>query len=402
MIWILITGCIYGQITWGADLPSVILLWCFIITASSILISTRYSFFLAITIGFGLILFQILEKEYILRPFKTWKNTTFQIDDAIEYAIVFTLIAGVSWISNREIFRSLLKVKASKLELQNERDSLEIKVAERTHELHRAQIEKINSMYQLVEFGRISSGLFHDLMTPLNTLSLVIQQIGRRKSDITTKIQSGTEFQQMEKQAEVCLRTSNRIIEFISLAKRQIQHVDDITKFEVSQEIQNSISLLQSKARQKEVRLSYSNQKKIYHLGSPTLFSHILTNLISNAIDAYDNYENSQPVVLIYLRKKNRQFEIKIKDFGSGIPIEIQSKIFDPFFTTKLEQGCGIGLSATKHTLEKYFNGNISFVSENRVSRQNIRPRSTTFIIKIPLIKSNSPIHKDPSAIIKN
>jgi drug/metabolite transporter (DMT)-like permease len=43
MILILIAGCVYGQVIWGADLPSVILLWAFIITASSILISTRYS-----------------------------------------------------------------------------------------------------------------------------------------------------------------------------------------------------------------------------------------------------------------------------------------------------------------------------------------------------------------------
>lgn len=388
LLWILIVGCTYGQITWGADLPSVILLWCFIITASSILISTRYSFILALSIGFGVIIFQILENKSVFQPLKAWKDTPFQLNDAIEYAVVFTLIAGVSWISNREIFKSLLKVKASKLELQKERDQLEIKVTERTRELHQAQIDKINSMYQLVEFGRISSGLFHDLMTPLNTLGLAMRQIE----------QTG-KTEQMVKQIDICLRTSNRIIDFISLAKRQIQHNDDTTQFEINEEIQNSISILQSKANQRRVTVKHYSQRKIQIYGSPTLFSHVITNIISNAIDSYEDKTQPDPqrqsiqresVVLIYTQKKHKQVEIKIKDFGSGIPVEIQSKIFDPFFTTKSIHGCGIGLSATKHTLEKYFKGEISLVSNVSIvsnPSQSLTPSGTTFIIKIPLTK---------------
>lgn len=395
MIWILVVGCTYGQITWGADLPSVILLWCFIITASSILISTRYSFFLTLAIGLSIIMFQILENNNVFKPFKAWKNTPFRLDDAVEYAVVFTLIAGVSWISNREIFKSLLKVKASQLELQNEKESLEIKVIERTKELHQAQVDKINGMYQLVEFGRISSGLFHDLMTPLNTLSLTVRQIGKIESiECGIAERSKLEIKDIEKQIEMCLRTSSRIIDFINLAKRQIQHTDDTARFEIGSEIQNTISLLQSKARQKNVLIKYCSHKKVHISGSPTLFSHIVTNLISNAIDAYQhkspNDSLQQPLVLIYVQRKHKQVEIKIRDFGCGIPPEIQSKIFDPFFTTKSIHGCGIGLSATKHTLEKYFRGTIHFhsscSSDYSTNCSTTRDSlGTTFIIKIPL-----------------
>ncbi|MCF7865605.1 MAG: HAMP domain-containing histidine kinase [Candidatus Pacebacteria bacterium] len=408
LIWILITGCSYGQITWGADLPSVILIWCFIITASSILISTRYAFILAAAISLGTILFQILENEQVVIPLKAWKTTPFRLDDSIEYSTIFILIAGVSWISNREIFKSLLKVKQSKIELQKERDSLEIKVNERTKELHQAQVDKINSMYQLVEFGRISSGLFHDLMTPLNTLGLAIQQIGNKNN-----------IRQIETQIELCLRTSSRITDFVSIAKRQIQQVHESTKFEINEEIENVITLLQSKARHNNAQLILKTQRNIYIEGSPTLFSHVITNLISNAIDSYSNLSNqyqtsnnNEPplkhLVLIYSQKKNKQVEIKIKDFGCGIPAEIQSKIFDPFFTTKSTLGCGIGLSATKSTLEKYFNGTISFTS-NCIGNEDLRRNSeskidsqcstkvttlgTTFTIKIPIVKTNHALH---------
>lgn len=391
MILILTAGCIYGQIIWGADLPSVILLWCFIITASSILISTRYSFFLALLIG-GLTIFFELFGQYNLRVTdRTWKDLPFRLDDAIEYTVVFALIAGISWLSNREIFKSLQQAKTSRQELQKERDRLEIKVEERTKELHTAQVEKINSMYQLVEFGRISSGLFHDLMTPLNTLSF----------SINTMSKSGeiSEIKHIEKQIDQCIKTSNRITDFISIAKNQIHHEGDGSRFEICKEIENIVSLLQTKARQSQVDIMYSCQKRISIYGSPTMFSHIVTNLISNAIDSYGNtsgiihsHPNENPSdrhkVLIYTRKKHRQIEIQVRDFGSGIPLEIQSKIFDPFFTTKAQNGCGIGLSATKHSLEKYFKGLISFTSN--ISNQSLGGstlrQGTTFIIKIPIV----------------
>jgi two-component system C4-dicarboxylate transport sensor histidine kinase DctB len=355
-----------------------------------------------VIIGVGTIVFRILEDYGLYTSNKAWKNTPFRLDDAIEYAVVFILIAGVSWLSNREIFKSLEVAKTSKRELQVERDQLEIKVEERTRELHSAQVDKINSMYQLVEFGRISSGLFHDLMTPLNTLSFSISNISKERqlSDI----------QQVENQLNQCIKSSNRITDFISLAKKQIHHTGDESRFEICKEVESVVSLLLTKARHRNVDIKYNCQKRIYTYGSPTIFSHIITNLISNAIDAYGHTDLYSPntsrvnnaisrnvasgrKVLIYIRKKHKQIEIKVKDFGSGIPIEIQSKIFDPFFTTKSQHGCGIGLSASKHSLEKYFKGTISFVSSvsnaSSALANSTLQQGTTFIVKIPLIHNN-------------
>ena len=46
---------------------------------------------------------------------------------------------------------------------------------------------------------------------------------------------------------------------------------------------------------------------------------------------------------------------IRIKDNGSGIPEEIQSRLFDPFFTTKdVGEGTGLGLSIVFKIIEKH------------------------------------------------
>ena len=42
----------------------------------------------------------------------------------------------------------------------------------------------------------------------------------------------------------------------------------------------------------------------------------------------------------------NNHIEIRVKDNGNGIPLNIIDKIFQPFFTTKpTGQGTGLGLS---------------------------------------------------------
>ena len=398
-IWILVLLCTYAQIMWGIDLPSVILFWCFIITASSILISTYYSFILSIYIGVSATLLQLLEENKIFVPYKSWKYTQFELGDAIEFSIVFILIAGVSWISNREIYKSLQRARLSESNLQKERDALEITVAERTAEVKRAQTEKINSMYRLVEFGRISSGLFHDLMTPLNTLSFLMKNIQDKSTE---------QLQQANLYIEQCAKTSTKISNFLAMAKTQLRQDITSVRFGIIQEIENIIQLLQAKARQKDVKLVFIHGKNLHITASPILFGHIITNLISNAIDAYayhvskmsqksqieaESAESKSSIVLIYCQRKNKCIEIKVKDFGAGIPLEIQEHIFEPFFTTKNTDGCGIGLSATKHTLEKYFNGKISFISNTA---------GTIFTITLPITKNDTHSQKNIQTMDKD
>ena len=384
LIGILVTSCIYGQTMWGFDLPSIILLWCFIITASSILIGTRYAFVLSICISFITISLFILETKGLLSPVRAWKDEAFQLDDAIEYSILLILIAGISWLSNREIYKSFNRVKASENLLRIERDSLEIKVKERTKEIEQSHIEKIHDMYRFVEFGRISSGLFHDLSSPLTSLCLSLNLI--QKSKDSNGIDK--DISEIQSQLGHAVTVTDKINDFISEAKKQIQHSIEQKLFSVPNEINQVIKLLESKARRQRISIIYKYSKNTILLGSPILFSHIITNLISNAIDSYNgihtgNKPDNQRTVLVYTQCKNKILEIKVKDFGQGIPSTILGQIFDPFFTTKSgssntsDSGCGIGLSATKHTLEKYFKGTIAL--------KTTEGTGTTFTLHIPL-----------------
>ena len=94
---------------------------------------------------------------------------------------------------------------------------------------------------------------------------------------------------------------------------------------------------------------------------------HISTAIISRSGNDHLDQATSADAVVI-----------RIKDNGSGIPEEIQSRLFDPFFTTKpMGQGTGIGLAISYQiTVEKH-QGTLQCISQPG--------QGTEFVIEIPL-----------------
>jgi signal transduction histidine kinase len=69
--------------------------------------------------------------------------------------------------------------------------------------------------------------------------------------------------------------------------------------------------------------------------------------------------------------------EIRIRDNGTGIPLEVKEKMFNPFFTTKpAGEGTGLGLSMSHDIVVKQHAGTIDVDTEPGVF--------TEFIISLP------------------
>ena len=99
----------------------------------------------------------------------------------------------------------------------------------------------------------------------------------------------------------------------------------------------------------------------------PQKISRVLINIISNSLyEMAQKKQESPPTYepLLHVESQNFQdhFEIRIKDNGRGIPVEIQDKLFHPFFTTKpAGSGTGLGLSLSHDIVVKEYQGNINF-----------------------------------------
>lgn len=362
-----VTYMLYG---WGIDIPQGILMYALLIIMSGILVSTRFAFFATFFVScvfFALGYFQI---HSIISFDGYWRREEFEVRDIIVYIITFFIIAIVSWLSNREIEKSLRRARESEAELQKERDMLEIKVEERTKELRKTQMEKMQILLRFAEMGRLSSGLFHDLVNPMTAVSLNLQQVkGEDKKELAN---AKTYLNQ-------AIKAMKRMEELVTVVRQQLKNQEALTDFSINKEIKQVIKILAYKARKNEVEIIFTGEKEIKTYGSQIKFSQAATNFISNAIDSYCGMEKKDKTVYVNLKEKNGKINLSIKDCGCGIAKENLDKIFEPFFTTK-SGGIGLGLSSSKNTIEKNFNGDIKVESEPG--------KGTELIITFP-IKNN-------------
>lgn len=330
----------------GIQIPTGLLSYSLIIIISGILISARFAFLMTFIISLAVFVIGHLQFNNIIIPDFSWKNEVFKFVDIIMLTIIFGIIATVSWLSNREIEKSLARARRSEAELKKERDSLEVTVEARTRELKETQAEKMTQLYRFAEFGRLSSGLFHDLINPLTAVSLNIE-----------KVKNAGETKQYVDKAIVAAK---KMEDMVSAVRKQLSRQEIKTFFSINEEIKQTIEILSYKILRAHVNIRFLADNEIKTYGDAIKFNQIALNLIINAIDAY----NVAGEVAVFLNKKNGMVILEVKDKGIGISEENKSKLFEPFFTTKKEgYRLGIGLSIIKRIVEKDFGGSIEVAS---------------------------------------
>jgi signal transduction histidine kinase len=360
----------YSFFTWGADLPIALLLAVLVIILSGILLSARSVFISTFIISLVLIILSHQQVRGFIEIKNCWHEEAKQICDAITHSVLLFIIAAIAWLFCREIKRSLKRALISEKLLREERDLLEIKVAERTKELKELESEKINQLYRLAEFGRLSSGIFHDLINPLTAVSLNLAQI---ETETDTKISSAKSY------LNQALLATQKMKLLITSIKKQLACENLITLFSLNQEIDQIIQIMAYQTRQAQINLQFCAAYEIKLRGDALKFGQIVSNLLANAIEAHEETENTKnKEVTIRLRENLAEIELIVADNGSGIPPENLTKIFTPFFSTKKinDRGIGLGLHSTKTLVEKNFLGTISVVSQLN--------QGTTFTVKIP------------------
>ncbi len=356
----------YGAIHWGAELPLVSISYIVIIIMSSILLSTRSALYITVFLSLTIISITYFQVNNIFHPLLDWKQNAVRQRDSVELSIFFFLVTIVSWLSNKEMEKSLVRARASEKALQEERDSLEIKVEERTKELRDMQKDKVSQLYRFAEFGKLSSGVFHDLMNSLNAVVANVDRLEHNRDHLP------------EAQAYIAKAVLNgrRITNYVAAVRKQIADTDSLSYFSVEKEIQDALDILQFKMRQAQVTCTLSITKDVILYGNALKFYQIILNLVGNAIDACEEKEDGH--IEIMVTNTDTHVSLAIKDSGCGIDRDVLESIFNPFFTTKpYGKGIGLGLSNTKEIIEKNFHGIVAVESEFGIG--------TTFIITIPI-----------------
>jgi signal transduction histidine kinase len=168
---------------------------------------------------------------------------------------------------------------------------------------------------------------------------------------------------------------SARISTLVTSIKTHVHmdRADDLQHTDVHRDIENTITLLGFKIREKNIeviRNFCSDMPEVpAYVGE---LNQVWTNLIDNAIFAMEK----KGVLNISSSCDEKNITVTIVDNGAGISKENLGRIFDPFFSTKkVGEGTGIGLDIVNRII-KHHNGEIKVKSE---------PGRTEFTVCLPL-----------------
>jgi PAS domain S-box-containing protein len=109
-----------------------------------------------------------------------------------------------------------------------------------------------------------------------------------------------------------------------------------------------------------------------------TKIGQVVNNLVTNAA----KYSPEGSRIWITTTKKDKEIEVRIRDEGEGVPLELQKKIFEKYFridnqTTKKRNGLGIGL---------YISSQIVRLHGGKIGLKSQPSKGSTFFFSLPLI----------------
>ena len=335
----------YIALAAGFILPQSILIYAMLIVFAGVLLGSWHAWATTIVVVLTLMATSAAQISGVYSPDLSWlSDLPGSYADAIVLSVTLFNIALVSWLSNRE--------------LEKQKEVLENRVKERTQELEDSQAERIHQLSRFADFGKSSSSLIHDLATPLSVLSLHLQQGQSVGLDDAAK---------MKEHIDQALRAERKMESFLKSVQDQLSQKTTEELFSIETVITEAIRMSKHKAHKNGVSISFEpSGDSIKHHGNPISFTKVIINLISNAIDAYDDVsDETDRTVDVNLSQTPGSTKITVSDHGCGIKPGEAENIFQAFHTTKLpKKGVGIGLSISKAIIEDEFSGTLTFTSK--------------------------------------
>jgi signal transduction histidine kinase len=212
-------------------------------------------------------------------------------------------------------------------------------------------------LQRFAELGRASAYLLHELSNPLTAALLNLELSNQRSRSV--------------RQARRNLKLLHRYVE---AARRQVRLQNSNDVFRIVPQIEQLKAALLPLARGAGVklRLGCAPDRALY--GDPVKFQQIISNLISNAIDATS--ENKGPEVKVTWQIEASLLIIRVADSGGGIPGSMLPRLFEHFYSNK-GSGMGLGLALVKLYVTRDFNGTIDI--------DTIAGQGSCFCLRLPL-----------------
>ena len=206
--------------------------------------------------------------------------------------------------------------------------------------VHNARLAAIRiAIERRATFGRLVSGVAHDLGSPLRVIERRARRLAEGADDPS---QVRHEAGKLEEISRYLLRT---VYDMASDAERDVRDAAEGAALE--DVIAQAINTIGLPAGQDRVLRSIA--PAIPRLANAERLVRVISNLLTNALEASNP---SQPI-WVYATAQSGELRVEVRDEGRGMTPEALERAFDLFYTTRTHQGgSGVGLAISKEIVE--------------------------------------------------
>jgi PAS domain S-box-containing protein len=253
----------------------------------------------------------------------------------------------------------------------NIRDVTERKKAEQALEKSRQNLQDAKDQLvqseKLSAIGLLASGAAHEILNPLNILSLRLQILELKPP----------EGDDLKEGIKICKNQINRIVKIVAgLRKFSRPSEHKLEEKNIAEIMYNVLGLSAPRIKTEDVTtdVNYDQSVPLLRLDEEAI-EQVLFNLVSNALDSIKGREKR--ILRVSTEKKENKVLITISDTGHGIKEGDLLKLFDPFFTTKgPDRGTGLGLSVSYGIIKNH---------GGRIWAENNEWGGATFFVELPI-----------------
>ena len=249
-------------------------------------------------------------------------------------------------------------------------------------ELSEKQAQLVQSE-KMASLGQLVAGIAHEINNPLAFVLTNLHNIRGWLEGMSPEVEPNLQAGWLKKWRKTgdrmdSMKVGLERVRDLVLRLRTFSRLDEgeFKTVDIHESIESVLLLLEHRLNNEGICLEKRYEARPLLGCLPGQLNQVVMNLLTNAIDAVQDVEGEQRIV-VSTEQEGDWFLLKVKDNGIGISEEAQGRIFDPFYTTKaVGLGTGLGMSIS-YGIIKAHKGSIEFQS---------RPgEGSEFRVKIPM-----------------
>ena len=234
-------------------------------------------------------------------------------------------------------------------------------------------VTRLVSAQRSAAWGEVARRLAHEIKNPLTPIQLSAERLQFKLAEKLT----GSD-------AEMLDRSTQMIINQVQAMKRMVNEFSDYARMpapelaalDLNGLIREVLGLYETSQVSIRVALD-SDLPEVW--GDATQLRQIIHNLLRNAEDAQEGFEEAQ--IGVSTSCLDGMAELLVSDCGPGFSPEIIARVFEPYVTTKA-RGTGLGLAIVKKIVDEH---------QGTIRINNRQPTGAEVLIRLPLAMQYTP-----------